>query len=53
MKKIIRKIKCLFGRHKYNYQLGRWASGTYQDIYLTCDWCEKNFLKINHEDIHN
>lgn len=53
IKNIIRKIKCFFGRHKYNYQMGNWTGGRYEDIYLTCDWCSKNFLKMRQSELFN
>lgn len=45
MYKIIRKLKCFFYGHKYNYSLG-WGNGRYEHIHIVCDRCEKEVLKI-------
>jgi hypothetical protein len=47
------KIKCFFKGHKYNYQVGNWLKGRYEDIYLTCDRCGKNFYKVTLTEIGN
>lgn len=40
------KIKCFFLGHKYDYQMGNWKGGHYEDIYLTCNRCGRNFTKV-------
>ncbi len=44
-------LTCFFKGHKYCYQMGNWFKGRYEDIYLTCDRCERNFHKITRTEI--
>lgn len=53
IKNIVVKIKCVFGKHKWSYQMGGWTEGHYQDVYFGCDACDKNFLMVKWSNLNS